>query len=109
MIGLLQETQKLRKIAFKKIDESITNQKDNWDEKRETEINKAADETAELIQAINDRREEEIHKITSRINAELDSLLSARDVEILDELRIRIVKFLFYLHYSFSHVRPYFL
>lgn len=85
---LLQETQKLRKIAFKKIDESITNQKGNWDEKRETEINKAADETAELIQAINDRREEEIHKITSRINAELDSLLSARDVEILDELRM---------------------
>jgi len=85
---LLQETQKLRKIALKKIDESITNQKGNWDEKRETEINKAADETAELIQAINDRREEEIHKITSRINAELDSLLSARDVEILDELRM---------------------
>lgn len=85
---LLQETQKLRKIAFKKIDESITNQKGNWDVKRETEINKAADETAELIQAINDRREDEIHKITSRINAELDSLLSARDVEILDELRM---------------------
>ena len=83
---LLLESKKIKKIAEEKICSSDSNIRSNWNSKRDTEIAKAAEETEEILQMIDDRENEEIQKLLYSINTRLDGVLSRSDVNTLGQL-----------------------
>lgn len=83
---LIAETKVLRKLVFSDLDKRISNQNSSWSDRKTEEIDKAALETADLIDAINAKESEEITQVISRANAQMDDLLSVRDVSTLNEM-----------------------
>ena len=84
---LIVEAKHLRRLVFSDLDKYVNNQNISWNNKKVEEIDKASEETAELIEAIDAKEEYEISKIIDQVNLQLDSLLSARDVAILKEMK----------------------
>lgn len=84
---LILETKQLRKLVFAELDKRVSGQNDVWSVKKSEEIEKAALETAELIEAIESKEKEEIDKIINKVNMHLDDLLSLKDVSTLRELQ----------------------
>ena len=84
---LILETKHLRKIVFDELDKRVGNQNEAWFSKKNEEIEKAALETAELIEAIDSKEKEEIATVINRTNMHLDNLLSLKDVATLKELK----------------------
>lgn len=83
---LLLESKKIRKLAEDKILSGDLNIRSNWTSKRNSEIAKAAEETDELLQMIDERENEEIQQLLYLINSRLDGVLSRTDVNMLQQL-----------------------
>lgn len=83
---LLLESKKVRKLAEDKILSGDSNIRSNWTTKRDSEIAKAAEETDEILQMIDEREEEDIRQLLYTINAQLDGVLSRADVGMLSQL-----------------------
>ena len=84
---LIAETKHLRRLVFSDLDKRVSNQNSSWNDKKSEEIDKAAMETAELIEAIDAKEKEEIARIIHQVNVQMDNLLSARDVATLKEMK----------------------
>ncbi len=83
---LILEAKRLRKLVFTELDKNVTRQNEAWFSKKNEEIEKAALETADLIEAIDNKEKEEIEIAISRVNIHLNELLSLKDVATLKEL-----------------------
>ncbi|MCM1541018.1 MAG: FtsK/SpoIIIE domain-containing protein [Blautia sp.] len=83
---LLAESKKLKKLAEEKLSLSDSNVRSNWSAKKEAEIDRAAAETAEILQMIEEREQEDISNLIYRVNASLESVLSSGDVSVITEL-----------------------
>ena len=83
---LLLESKKVRKLAEEKLISGDNNVRSNWTNKRDSEIAKAAEETEEILQMIDEREKEEIQQLLYRVNAQLDDVLSRSDVSMLRQL-----------------------
>lgn len=84
---LILEAKHLRKLVFAELDKKVSNQNETWISKRNEEIEKAALETAELIEAIESKEKEEIDTVINRFNMNIDNLLSIKDVATLKEMK----------------------
>lgn len=83
---LVTEAKRLRQRAFLELNLDVHDQISGWEEKKQAEIDKAAEETAELIEAIDLREIQEITGIVRRANTRIDGLLPAQAVVDLREL-----------------------
>ncbi len=83
---LIAETKVLRKLVFSDLDEQVRGQNSDWNDRKSREIDQAALETAELIEAIDAKEKEEISLVMRQVYTQSENLLSPRDVSTLREM-----------------------
>ncbi len=88
--SLIIEIHQLKRYILSELDSQIEKHNKSWNEKREDEIDKAALETAELIEAIDNKEKQEVNKIVNKVNCEVDKILSNEDVILLEEMKTLI-------------------
>lgn len=83
---LLLEAEKVRKIAEDKIVSGDSDICSDWTARRDSEIAKAAEETEEILQMIDERENDDIQQLLDLVNSRLESVLSRTDVSMLWQL-----------------------
>jgi len=83
---LLAESKRVEKSAEEKISLRNADVRSNWSSKRKAEMDKAAAETVELLQMIDERESEELSRLLFSMKARLENVLSRNDMSLITQL-----------------------
>lgn len=83
LAGLIVEGQAIRDKAYPIICNNLARKIKELDEKKEAEINKAAEETADIIAALNDQHVQRISEVSSYYESQIVSTLSRNEIDAI--------------------------